>query len=106
MAPGWTVASAGFNPSALVDRKAVEVLRTHCLAMNSAKPKGFQELPAVEWDYVVGMGCGDRCPLGLRTRTFIEWDIPDPEDGPMELYRALYNDLERRIRNLIREFPA
>lgn len=106
MAPGWTVASAGSNPSAQVDRKAVEVLRRHGLAMNSPKPKGFQELSAVEWDYVVGMGCGDRCPLGLQTRTFIEWGIPDPEDGPMELYQALYDDLARRIRSLIKEFPA
>lgn len=106
MAPGWTVASAGSNPSARVDRKAVGILRRRGLAMNSPKPKGFQEFPAVEWDYVVGMGCGGRCPLGLRTRTFIEWDIPDPEDGPMELYQTFYNDLERRIRNLIRGFPA
>ena len=101
MAAGWTVASAGSNPSAKVDPKAMEILRRHGLAMNAPKPKGFQELPAVEWDYVVGMGCGDMCPVGLRTRTFIEWDIPDPEDGPMGLYGALYDNLQRRIGRLI-----
>lgn len=106
LAPDWTVASAGSNPSTQVDPKAAEILKRHGLAMNSELPKGFQDLPPIEWDYVVGMGCGDRCPSNLWARRFLEWGIPDPEDGPMELYQALYNDLERRIRNFIKEFPA
>lgn len=106
LAPDWTVASAGSNPSTQVDPKAVEILRQHGLAVNPLKPKGFQELPPIEWDYVVGMGCGDRCPFSLQARRFIEWDIPDPEDGPMELYRALYNDLEQRIGKLISAYPS
>lgn len=98
----WVVASAGSNPSDQVDPKAVEVLRYHQLTMNSAKPKGFAALPAIQWDYVVGMGCGDSCPY-VPSKKFIEWDIPDPEDGPMTLYEALFEDLNKRIRSLVQE---
>jgi arsenate reductase len=106
LTPDWTVASAGSNPSTQVDPKAVAILRQHGLAMKSATPKGFQELPFIEWDYIVGMGCGDRCPFNLRARRFVEWDISDPKDGPMELYEALYNDLTQRIGKLIEESRA
>ena len=97
----WVIASAGTNPSDQVDPKAKEVLKKHQLAMNSPRPKGFSELPAIQWDYVVGMGCGDSCPY-VPARKFMEWDIPDPEDGPMKLYEALFSDLTSRIRELIR----
>jgi protein-tyrosine-phosphatase len=106
LTPGdWVIASAGSNPSAGVDPKAAEVLKRHQLVMPSAPPKGFADLPAVPWDYVVGMGCGDSCPY-VPARKFIEWDIPDPHDGPMSLYEALFNDLDKRIRGLIQEIQG
>lgn len=97
----WNVSSAGSNPSTQVDSKAVEILKRNNLFMNSIVPKGFSDLPDVKWDYVVGMGCGDRCPANVHTSNFIEWEIPDPEDGPMELYEALYADLHQRISSLV-----
>ncbi|MBI4063428.1 MAG: low molecular weight phosphatase family protein [Elusimicrobia bacterium] len=103
LAPDWTVASAGSNPSNQVDPKARAILERHGLAMTPAKPKGFAGLPLQEWDYVIAMGCGDKCPSGLSAKKFIEWNIPDPYDGPMEVYQALYDDLFSRIETLVRE---
>lgn len=103
MAPdSWLIASAGSNPSTQVDPKAVEVLRQYRLAMAFPKPKGFSDLPNQQWDYVVGMGCGDQCPF-VPAKKFIAWDIADPSDGPMELYQALYDDLSDRIKRLTEE---
>ncbi len=102
-APGsWVMASAGSHPSEQVDPKAVSILKRHDLSMRAPKPKGFADLPITQWDYVVGMGCGDECPV-VPARKFIVWDIPDPRDGPMELYEALFEDLTSRIRKLIQE---
>lgn len=101
----WVIASAGSNPSDQVDPKAVEILSRHQLAMNSAKPKGFSALPAIQWDYVVGMGCGDACPY-VPSLKFIEWDIPDPENGPLTLYEALFEGLSGRIRKLIHDIQG
>ena len=101
----WLIASVGSNPSDRVDPKAVEILKKHQLTMNSIKPKGFSSLPAISWDYVVGMGCGDKCP-SVTTKKFIEWEVPDPEDGPTSLYEALFDDLANRIQKLIRDIEG
>src|SRR3972149_1704992 len=92
----WRIASAGSNPSDRVDPKAVEILKKKQLTMNSIKPQGFPSLPAIPWDSVVSMDCGiKRSPV--PTKKFIEWDIPDPQDGPIGLYEALFDDLTNRI---------
>ncbi|MBI4051263.1 MAG: low molecular weight phosphatase family protein [Elusimicrobia bacterium] len=101
----WKIESAGSNPSSQVDPKAIKILKRHRLTMTSIKPKGFSDLSVEKWDYVVGMGCGDVCPY-VPAKKYIEWDIPDPNDGPMELYQTLYNDLTGRIHQLIREIQG
>lgn len=100
--PSWVIASAGSRPSERVDPKAVAILARHHMVMQSLKPKGLADLPAVRWDYVVSMGCGDACP-SVPTKAFIEWGIPDPQDGPMSFYDSLVEDLTTRIQRLIHE---
>jgi len=101
----WVIASVGSNPSDRVDPKVVEMLKKHQLTINSVKPKGFSSLPADSWDYVVNMDRRSKYP-SLPTKKFIEWDIPDPKDGPMGLYEKLFEDLTSRIRKLIRDIEV
>jgi arsenate reductase len=103
--PGWTIASAGTNPSARVDGKAVELLRRHQLAMPSTQPKGFVAVPAIQWDCVVDITDGDY-HYRVSARERIKWDIPDPLDGSMALYEALFQEISDRVRKLIPEIPA
>ncbi|MBI3621836.1 MAG: low molecular weight phosphatase family protein [Nitrospirae bacterium] len=98
----WTIASAGTQPSAEVDLKAVDILRQHRLAISTARPKGFDALPAVQWDCHVDMTCGE-APHTIPARTRLTWDLPDPLDGPMTRYEELFQELTARIRNLIQE---
>ncbi len=100
LAPDWHAASAGSHPSVRVDPKAVEILAQNGLPLSRPKPKSLKDVPSIEWDYVVAMGCPDKCRSTLRAKDFLRWDIPDPEDGPMELYQALYDDLAERIARL------
>src|SRR5712672_2497443 len=98
----WLVASVGTNPSGRVDPKAIEILKKHRLTMNSIKPKGFSSLSTTSWDYIVRMDGGDKCLL-IPAKKFIKWDVPDPEDGPMGLYEALFNDITKRSNDLMRD---
>jgi len=98
----WRIASAGTNPSDRVDSKAAVVLDRHDLAMRSPAPKGFDDLPAIGWDYVVRIDGGKK-PFSVQANRVLEWDIPDPFDGPMELYESLFEELTRRVRQLIQE---
>lgn len=103
LTPGsWVIESVGTYPSDRVDPKAVEILKKHRLSMKSIKPKGFSSLPTVSWDYIVTMEGGDKCSL-VPTKKYIRWDVPDPEDGPMSLYETLFNDLSKRINELIQD---
>ncbi|MBI4669890.1 MAG: low molecular weight phosphatase family protein [Elusimicrobia bacterium] len=99
---GWVIQSAGVSPSSQVDQKAVEILKRNGLVMDPPKPKGFADLTARQWDHAVAIGCGD-IRSRVSAKNYIDWDIADPQDGHMELYEDLYNELKRRISGLIKE---
>jgi len=101
----WTIASAGTNPSTQVDRKATDILQRHQLAMHATTPKGFAEVPAIQWDCVVDITDGDH-HYSVLARERIRWGIPDPLDGPMALYEELFQELSGRVRMLIREMSS
>lgn len=98
----WRIASAGTDPSDQVDPKAAATLDRHHLVISSPKPKGFDELPAITWDYIVRIDGGEK-PIPSQAGRVLAWDIKDPFDGPMELYETLFEDLTHRVRQLIRE---
>ena len=97
----WTIESAGWTPSARYDAKAAELLERHGLALGRSEPKGLDALAPRRWDCVVDIGGGD-----LRGRiaswVYVDWDIPDPHDGPPHVYEELFAETERRVATLIR----
>jgi len=66
--------------------------------LSTHQSKGLADLPPREWDYVVMMGCGDRCPT-VRARHRIAWEIPDPAGLSLDDIRRIRD----RIRALVRE---
>ncbi|MBI4679202.1 MAG: low molecular weight phosphatase family protein [Elusimicrobia bacterium] len=97
----WLIASAGTEPSAQPDLKAVEVLRRNGIVAAPSKPKGLAELPDVRWDFVVYLGDGD-IPALPEGKKFIRWPVADPVDGPPEPYDAIFTDLKERIGGLLK----
>ena len=97
----WVIDSAGAHPTTHVDSKAAAILRRNGLGMHRRKPQGFPELALKEWDFVVDISC-ERSGLNVPTKNYLEWDLPDPLDGPMDLYKRLFEDLHERIRDLFR----
>lgn len=55
--------SAGSRPAGRVNPRAIEVMKERGLDLNGQQSKGFDALPALTWDYVITMGCGDECPF-------------------------------------------
>uniref|UniRef100_A0A7C3YTN3 Arsenate reductase ArsC n=1 Tax=candidate division WOR-3 bacterium TaxID=2052148 RepID=A0A7C3YTN3_UNCW3 len=87
-------ASAGSNPEKEVSPEAIAVMKEVGIDIANAKPKGFQDLPDLRFDYLVTMGCEVSCPF-LPGAKLIEWQIPDPKGKGIEEFR--------RVRELIRE---
>jgi arsenate reductase len=46
------------------------------------------------------MGCGDACPVYPGKR-YLDWELVDPADKDVDEVRAIRDDIERRVRDLL-----
>src|SRR5262245_3610825 len=92
--------SAGSRPSGKVNAKAIEAMEE--LGYNLAKhdSKSLADLPGVEFDVAVTMGCGDECPF-IHAKRREDWNIPDPKEMPPEQFREVRDLIERKVKQLL-----
>jgi arsenate reductase len=55
------------------------------------RPQRLTEGLAEQADVVVTMGCGDACPY-ISGERYIDWDLPDPSERPVDEVRAIRDD--------------
>ena len=99
---GREVYSAGSRPSSQIDPLVIEVMKEKGIDLSSRHPKGLNDLPPVEMDYLVTMGCEETCPAVLSKRV-IEWAIPDPKGKPIDVYRKVRDFIEKKVKTLLRD---
>jgi protein-tyrosine-phosphatase len=93
--------SAGSRPSGRVNPRAVEAMREAGYDLTQHHSKSLSDIPAIEYDAVIGMGCGDEgCPL-VRTKRREEWGIPDPKELPPERFREVRDVIEKKVKELL-----
>jgi protein-tyrosine-phosphatase len=92
--------SAGSRPSGRVNPRAVEAMRERGYDLGSHTSKSLAEIPDVDFDAAVTMGCGDACPL-VRARRREDWAIPDPRDMSPEQFRAVRDLIEQKVKTLL-----
>jgi arsenate reductase (thioredoxin) len=92
--------SSGSRPSGRVNPRAVEFMteRGYDLSTHGSKP--LTEIPQVEYDAAVTMGCGDECPM-VRAKHREDWGIPDPKELPPERFREVRDLIERKVKDLL-----
>ena len=96
------VYSAGSAPLGFVVGEAIEVMREKGIDISRRHSKGLEEIPDLEFDVAVLMGCGDACPMA-RARQKIEWEIPDPVGEPVAVFRKTRNLIERKVQRLLKD---
>jgi len=97
--------SAGTRPADAVHPEVIEAMRELELDLSGRRPHKLSDEDA-EWaDVVVTMGCGDECPY-IPGRRYLDWDLPDPTGRPIEEVRATRDDIDGRVRALIRELDG
>jgi protein-tyrosine-phosphatase len=89
--------SAGSRPSGRVNPRAIEYMKEVGYDLTTHTSKA---LPDGEFDVVVGMGCGDACPM-VKAKRREEWNIPDPKEMPPEQYRAVRDQIEAKVKELL-----
>jgi arsenate reductase len=46
------------------------------------------------------LGCGDACPV-FPGKRYLDWDLPDPSGKPVDEVRAIRDEIDRRVRDLL-----
>lgn len=96
------VYSAGSRPSSHINSIAIEVMKEKGIDLSDKQPKGLEDLPPVEMDYLITMGCEETCPA-VPTKKIIDWQIPDPKGKPIEFFRNVRELIEEKVRTLLEE---
>jgi protein-tyrosine-phosphatase len=91
--------SAGSRPSGRINPKAVRFMAELGYDLGSQHSKSLDDVVG-EFDAVVTMGCGDSCPW-VPARIREDWTLPDPRDMDDDGYRAVRDDIGRRVQTLL-----
>jgi arsenate reductase len=97
-----TALSAGTTPAEQVHPEAVEVMRELGIDLSGRRPQLLTPELARQADVLVTMGCGDACPV-IPGKRYIDWDLPDPKDRPLEEVRATREEIQRLVTALVAE---
>jgi protein-tyrosine-phosphatase len=97
-----TALSAGTTPGERVHPAVVEVMRELDIDLSDRRPQLLTRELAQQADIVVTMGCGDECPY-IPGKRYIDWELPDPKDKPVDDVRAIRDDIDHRVNELVSE---
>jgi arsenate reductase (thioredoxin) len=94
--------SAGTEPAQRVHPGVVTVMREDGIDVSQRVPRLLTDDLARWADVVVTMGCGDACPV-IPGKRYIDWDLRDPKDLPLDDVRAIRDDIKTRVEELVKD---
>ena len=97
------VRTAGSEPASAVRSVVLTALDEIGVPIGGEFPKPLTDEVVRAADVVVTMGCGDACPV-YPGRRYLDWDLEDPVGLPLAQVRAIRDDIEARVRELLATF--
>jgi arsenate reductase (thioredoxin) len=97
--------SAGTTPAEHVHPEVIEVMSEIGIDLSDRVPRRLTTALGKDADVVVTMGCGDECPY-IPGKRYLDWDLPDPTDQPIERVRALRDVIAQRVVGLVAELDG
>jgi protein-tyrosine-phosphatase len=100
------VRSAGSTPADEINPAVISAMDELGIDLSKEFPKPLTTEVVEAADVVVTMGCGDACPV-FPGKRYLDWDLPDPAGKPVDEVRAIRDEIDERVRTLVRELvPA
>jgi len=90
------------EPGGRVHPEVVEVMNELGIDLSGRTPQRLTDELAARADVIVTMGCGDTCPY-FPGKGYLDWDLPDPKDRPLDQVRATRDDIAQRVDALLTE---
>lgn len=98
---GYIPLSAGTRPTPEINPIAVEAMKEVGIDISRQHPKELSEEIIRSSILNVNMGCMDKteCPAVFLGK-YIDWNIEDPKDKPIDQVREIRNNIEEKIKEL------
>jgi len=92
--------SSGSRPSGKVNPKAIESMQELGYDLTKHTSKPLTEIPKIEYEYAITMGCGDECPM-VQAKNREDWQIPDPKHMSKDEFRDIRDLIENKVKQLL-----
>ncbi|MFN4847246.1 MAG: arsenate reductase ArsC [Rhodoluna sp.] len=114
MAAGWLnelagdrieIRSAGTEPKEQINPIAIQAMAEVGIDIANNQPKVLTDEAVLASDYVVTMGCGDKCPF-FPGKIYRDWVLADPAGQDIEMVRRVRDEIRDHVTALIAEIDA
>src|ERR1700682_364523 len=95
--------SAGTRPAEHVHPVVADAMREVGIDIAGNRPQKLTDNLAQWADVVVTMGCGDEWPF-IAGKQYIDWDLTDPAGKSLAEVRAIRDDINILVRDLVIQF--
>lgn len=92
--------SAGSKASGQVNPKAITSMAELGYDLRQHSSKTLADVPDIEYDFAVTMGCGDACPM-VRAKQRIDWMIPDPKNMAPAAFNVVRDLIANQVKQLL-----
>lgn len=96
------VRTAGSAPIDAIRPAVITALDEIGVPLGGEFPKPLTDDVVRAADVVVTMGCGDACPV-YPGRHYLDWAVDDPAGQPLDTVRGIRDDIDARVRGLLRD---
>ena len=93
--------SSGSSASGVVNPKAIDSMKEVGYDLAAHRSRPLHEIPDLEYDCAVTMGCGDECPA-VRAKNREDWAIPCPKNMGPEEFAKVRDMIEVKVKELIK----
>ena len=99
------VLSAGTEPKDQINPSAIAAMAEEGIDIANNTPKVLTDEAVKESDYVITMGCGDKCPF-YPGKQYLDWPLEDPAGKDLESVRPIRDQIRAKVEALIAEIDA
>jgi protein-tyrosine-phosphatase len=106
---GLKAASAGTVPSSRVNPVVIEAMKERGIDLSRKSPRMLTADMIRNARLVVTMGCSveEACPkpvLAAMQKKLVDWHLDDPKGKSIEEVRGIRDEIEKRVREIAREY--
>ena len=93
--------SCGSQASGDINPNAIESMKEIGYDLSVHRSKGYNEIPDMEYDLAVSVGCGDECPT-IKAKKRQDWNIPDPKHMVKNEFAEVRDLICEKVKDLIK----